>query len=297
MQDDLLLDRTLESSIPFDIRMEAGVSTDAFQLRIHSSNCPHDGEGVFRSPLSLVEATLGAAQPIRSAFSRGSKAPFFPVGQILFVPPGEAVRCQFTRGVRRTVSCLFDVNSLSLFDQAEWDWGRIDARKAFDIRNPYIQMALSRLRQEATSPGFASDVHIECALLFLTAELRRHFELGESPAESDRRKLDRHQIALIREQVEDGEGGLPGVQALALTLGMSGQSLSIKFRETTGQTLREYMSEAKLIRARRLLMDGRTMMKQVAHLSGFGSPATFAVAFRKETGMTPSEFRARSRAH
>lgn len=298
MHQAISLDRGFTTDAAFELRPEPEMMTNAYQLRVHTARWRRSGEGVFQSPVALIEATLAPTQAVHATYlGRKQQAPF-EVGRIMFVPPGEAVHCLFSGGVRRTVSCLFDIEALGIVRTRAWDWGEIDPAKAFDVRNPYVQVAVQRLAQEASSPSLAGDIQVEAALMFLASELQRHFKDTADLDEAVRHKLDARQLGLIRAYVEDQVGAFPTLQDIADLVGMSAQTLSLKYRNATGQTLRTYMSEAKLTRAKRLLTQhDEVLMKQVAHLSGFGCPATFAVAFRKETNLTPSEYRRRMRPH
>jgi AraC family transcriptional regulator len=214
------------------------------------------------------------------------------VGQIIFVPPGARVRCFFTPGTRKTVSCLFDIDRMGIFDPDRWDWCNVDPETAFNIKNPFIQIALQRLAQEAASSDHGDKVLIECALIYLAAEIKRQFDPQYSTKELEQGKLTPQQMRKISEILEDGEGALPSLMELAAQLNLTGESMSTRFHNSTGKTFRTYMSEARLSRAKRLLLnDKSSMMKQIAHRSGFGSTTAFAVAFKKATGITPKQFR------
>jgi AraC family transcriptional regulator len=291
MIDHLSLEESLHSSIPFEIKSRPALMDDAYELRVHTSKCPREGDGVFYSPMSFIEATFGPTQPIWGSYLSAASETAVAVGNVMFIPPGEAVRCHFTRGARRTVSCLFDFDALGLPESVDWTWNTVDPRKAFDIKNPYIHMALHRLAEEAASPQADSPVHIKSALTFLAVELRRHLDANLDEQVDHSRQLSRAQIAMISERLEGEAGPLPTLTELANALNMSAQNLSLRFHHQTGITLRAYMSETKIKRAKRLLMDGSLLLKQVGSLAGFRSPATFAQAFRKETGTTPSQFR------
>jgi AraC family transcriptional regulator len=289
---DTPLDASLTTNIPFDIRGGSDIIANGYHLRIHSSDCPCEGEGFFYSPFGFIESVIGPSQRIRGEYVGRADAKLVSVGSMIFVPPGERLRCLFTPGTRRTVSCLFDINGLGIFDHDHWNWNAVDPEAAFNIRNPFIQVAMQRLAQEAASPEHGDKIHIEYALLFLAAEIKRHFDPHYSSREFDAGKLSAQQLRILSEILEDEDGALPSLLELAARLYLSGAALSARYRNTTGKTLRTYMAEARLHRAKRLLLEkDLLLMKQIAHRSGFGSTAAFSVAFRKATGMTPKEFR------
>ncbi len=285
------LDLSLTSDIAFKIKAGPSLITDGYELRVHSSSCPREGEGIFRPHMHFIETTLSPAQPVWSSYARQESEPGFRVGKTMFVPIGETVRCHFTAGVRRTVSCLFDLAALGRPDATAWSWDMMDPAKAFDIRSPFVQMALQRLGEEAMAPNFESSFQIESTLLFLAGELRRYFRPDAGRISPDQGGLLPKHLALVRERVEDTTGKMPSLGDLANLTGLGPQSLSARFQKSTGKTLRSYLAATKLERAKRLVLGEELLLKQIAYLSGFGSAATFCLAFRRSTGMTPGEFR------
>ena len=67
--------------------------------------------------------------------------------------------------------------------------------------------------------------------------------------------------------------------------------LSRLFRQTTGQTLSEYIANARLAKARELLQDPGIRILDVSAAVGLESARYFARFFRKMTGLSPMEYR------
>ena len=63
------------------------------------------------------------------------------------------------------------------------------------------------------------------------------------------------------------------------------------FRKETGYTPHQYIINTRLANAKFLLRTTEHSVKEVAILTGWGSESTFCSAFRKQAGMTPSEYR------
>ncbi|MFM6828717.1 MAG: helix-turn-helix domain-containing protein [Novosphingobium sp.] len=296
LRDDAL-DAAISSDIHFQVRSEPSLRANAYQLRVHTSVCPREGHGIYQSPWHLLEATLEPCQPIWNRFLNRTGGEEIRVGSVMFVPRDEPVQCHFTRGARRTISCLFDLNALGFERAAEWNWNDIDPALAFDIRDPFVQVAVQRLRQEVLAPSFVSELQVESALIFLGAQIQRLVEKRGHVEGSDAKALDRMELRRVLERIKDEDGPAPSVGELARMTGLSAPVFSARFRKTTGQTVRSYVAHAKLEKAKALLLDEAEMVKQIAYRCGFTSAAAFAMSFRQETGMTPTEFRTLSRIH
>ena len=73
---------------------------------------------------------------------------------------------------------------------------------------------------------------------------------------------------------------------------MSKSRFSAVFSQYTGQTFTEYLIFLRLNRAKELLRTTNCKNSQIAHETGYNDSHYFSYIFKKNTGMTPSEYRA-----
>ena len=85
-----------------------------------------------------------------------------------------------------------------------------------------------------------------------------------------------------------------GIDDVASAVGLSRSSLTRRFREEIGKSITEYITEAKIRDAKRLLRYSDKSFGEIAATLAFSSQAYFQTVFKKETGFTPGEYR---RAH
>ncbi len=81
-------------------------------------------------------------------------------------------------------------------------------------------------------------------------------------------------------------------QVVAAT-GLGRRTLEIRFRKRVGRTLHEEIARLRMDHARELLRRLDLTVSQVSRRSGFTHPEYFSNAFRKATGLSPSQYRAR----
>jgi AraC-like DNA-binding protein/ligand-binding sensor protein len=80
------------------------------------------------------------------------------------------------------------------------------------------------------------------------------------------------------------------IQDLAAALQLSAGHLSRVVRRNTGMTLEELLIRSRVELAKRMLLDPRLNVAQVAERCGFCNPAYFASVFKKYVRRTPREF-------
>lgn len=81
------------------------------------------------------------------------------------------------------------------------------------------------------------------------------------------------------------------LDAVASNVGLSPAGLRARFKAETGYTLHEYLVHRRVEEAERHLAGTDEDITDIAHNLGFSSSQYFATVFRRETGMTPGEYR------
>jgi AraC-like DNA-binding protein len=67
--------------------------------------------------------------------------------------------------------------------------------------------------------------------------------------------------------------------------------LAREFHLSVGLRIKDYFAERRLEHARELLRTSGRTTAEIAALAGFGTPRTFYRAFRRSTGVSPTEYR------
>jgi AraC-like DNA-binding protein len=84
-----------------------------------------------------------------------------------------------------------------------------------------------------------------------------------------------------------------GIDVL-LHAGINASYLSRLFHQARGETLIAYVTAVKMDHAYRLLRDPDMRMQRISQSLGFQNPAYFSFFFKKNAGLTPSEYRSRN---
>ena len=102
-------------------------------------------------------------------------------------------------------------------------------------------------------------------------------------------------LARIKELIESRLNGDLSLEILARESGYSRAHFARSFHATTGMTVHRYVLERRVRRAQHLLgiREGSNSLAAVAAICGFASQSHMSLAFRREFGVTPAEFRRR----
>jgi two-component system, response regulator YesN len=98
-------------------------------------------------------------------------------------------------------------------------------------------------------------------------------------------------ITFIKNYAEGNLEGDLSVAKFAEMLHFNPSYLSRMYKQTTGQSISELISEIKLDNAQRMLRQGNMKINEIALALGFETPSYFTRFFKKKTNVTPQEFR------
>jgi AraC-like DNA-binding protein len=111
-----------------------------------------------------------------------------------------------------------------------------------------------------------------------------------SAREQDNRRLLRARDAIDRDYAQPLD-----VPTLACIAHVSPSHFSRSFKATFGETPHRYLQRRRIERAMALLRDTATPVTDAALLIGFSSLGTFSRTFHDIVGVSPSEYRRRTR--
>lgn len=215
------------------------------------------------------------------------------LGRVLVLMPGSRFLLTAPEGGLRALHCAIDRTWFVevLGERLAWQEGT-----AMELMGSVssVPLLLNRIWHELRDEQFASDIAIEAYATTLCVELARRLRSGD-PRLPDMHKggLAPWRLNAIEARV-NGPGAAPHLQELARLCGMTERQLGRAFKAETGQTLGRYVAAATADRARHLLVASRKPVAEIARELGFSSGASFATAFKRVTGLLPSEVRKRA---
>lgn len=130
---------------------------------------------------------------------------------------------------------------------------------------------------------------LPCGVIALPVELLRGGGTARAvapPSTSDRPTLDLLEAVLPSMLA----GGMSSIEAAAEAVGMAGRSLQRRLAEH-GTSFRRILERVRLEEGGRLLRESEIPVKEIAHRLGYDEPTSFARAFRRAHGLSPSQVR------
>lgn len=214
----------------------------------------------YRAP----ETEMGV-QGLKDALRRGEQEAFFALLQRYFAALKGAAQAQQARVQLRQLPLM----GLSMLLEME-EGGEHLTGRAVEL--------IESLSQSETLDGARERVEGFYRELFgFLAERRSSYK--------------RQLVEQIRAQVERDCAHNPTIQEIADRVNYSAAYIACLFKQEMGQTIGEYATQCRIRLAGRLLADSNLKTYQVAERVGYQDVKYFSRLFRKQTGLTPSEYR------
>src|SRR5690606_23697529 len=102
---------------------------------------------------------------------------------------------------------------------------------------------------------------------------------------------DDPQLAAVFDAVEAGFRGPLGLAEVAAAVGLTPGHLTTVVRRKTGRTVQQWITERRMVEARRLLAETELTVEAVGARVGYRDPGYFARRFRRAHGVSPQEWR------
>ncbi|MDM1293351.1 helix-turn-helix transcriptional regulator [Sphingobacterium sp. N143] len=124
-------------------------------------------------------------------------------------------------------------------------------------------------------------------LLFEWIELEKNqCDIGHHQAEADTGIFHEVQDFIIKNTRE-----FYTIEQLAIKFGVNEYKLKKGFKEISGMGLFQFATKVHIQKAISLLKTTDLSIKEIAFQTGYSAPSSFSVAFKKECGIAPSQFR------
>jgi AraC family transcriptional regulator len=252
------------------------------------------GESLWRGEQHRLLLVDGEPGPTTVRIDGGRTREFVgSPGALAFYPAGATVRVALAHGHVEQAQVLLDP---AFFRTAaeEAGSGRAGLEPRIPFQDPLIAGLVRALAREAGGGGPCERLLVDGLSLALAAQLARRLAgpAPPPPVERCETTLSRERLRRVLDHVEAHLGADLTLAELADVACLSPFHFSRCFKQATGVGPRRYVLRRRVERAKELLRRTDQPLVLVAQALGFADQSHFASTFRRETGVTPSRFRA-----
>ena len=97
-------------------------------------------------------------------------------------------------------------------------------------------------------------------------------------------------VETARRIIDSGFAGDVSLESVSNAVNLSPRHFSKVFKDVTGTTFIDYLTALRITRAKELMTTTDKSVKEICYEVGYGDPNYFSRLFRKQTGMSPTEF-------
>ncbi|MGY3138360.1 AraC family transcriptional regulator [Bradyrhizobium sp. USDA 4501] len=164
---------------------------------------------------------------------------------------------------------------------------------SFGKSDPGLSYLLRAAEQALLDPMPAARLKMDHLARALTADtLSKYAEMTpERITPRSPERLSMAQLHSVTDYIHEHLDVNIALNDLAAVAGLSRTSFIRRFKASLHQTPDRYLWRARIRRAQELLAGSQLPITHIAMASGFSSQAHLSIAFKRETGVTPSAFR------
>lgn len=217
------------------------------------------------------------------------------IGVIDFDPAGEPTAARWTEPHR--LLCLMPTEAILQRALAAVDGpAGVELLRANHVHDPQIERIGHALMAECENGFVSGRLFGESMALALVARLVCRFSARAVRIDAlSERGLPLWRVRQVTEYIEENLGSDLRMADLAEVVRLSEFHFCRMFKLSTGVTPYRYIVARRIQRGRELLTKTAMPLHEVSAKLGFGDQSHFTTVFRKSTGMTPKQFRDRSR--
>ena len=107
----------------------------------------------------------------------------------------------------------------------------------------------------------------------------------------NKESMENHLVVAVKDLITRKMDENLRISDICSELGYSKSYISKLFKEQTGDTIASFGAKVRINRAKELIREGVMNFSEISDMLDFDNPQYFSRVFKRETGMTPSEFK------
>lgn len=157
----------------------------------------------------------------------------------------------------------------------------------------WCKLLLSSISREINSDLPGSRDLVKCYLLQVLLTIMQQLNQAGKPMTAQ--QWQESVVYDVVQYIREKQGQSVDLGELAAYTNISINYLNHIFKTVTGKTVMSFFNENRIARAKELLVEGDLRVKELAERLGYYDQYHFCKAFKKATGMSPTQYRAENR--
>jgi AraC family transcriptional regulator len=220
---------------------------------------------------------------------RSAQSARFSPGELSFTPAGVSIRTIFP--AVRLVHTLQSPETYDAISSELVRGGTIHFEPRYPINDPLVSQIVSTITHETERDHIFADA-LNTAL---AVRMIRHFIDPSKIAPPPSNGLSRKRLQRVRDYIEAHLGDRVTLTDLAGVACLSPYHFSRSFKQAVGVGPQRFIIQRRLERAKTMMRRTNRPLAWVAQEAGFADQSHLTSVFRRETGMTPGQFRKATR--
>jgi AraC family transcriptional regulator len=247
------------------------------------------GAVTWRSDHHRVAVALTAHRGIAHVDGGSARSARFSPGELSFTPAGVSIRTIFP--AVRVMHTLQRPETYDTISSELVRGGTIHFETRYPIHDPLVSQIVSTITHE-TGGRFLDHILVDALNTALAVRMVRHFIDPIKIAPTPSNGLSRERLQRVRDYIEAHLADPLTLTDLARVACLSPYHFSRSFKLALGIGPHRYVMQRRLERAKTLMRRTNQPLAWVAQEVGFADQSHLTSVFRRETGITPGQFRA-----
>ena len=264
--------------------------TDMIRLRMLI-----DEPGVTEYPgTAYTSVSVHVGAPTRVGCRRLGESHVGPAihGDIDVIPAGAASRWELQeRDTAFTLSVAPKI-LLAAAEDVDLDPARLEIVNRFQMRDPQLEHIAWAAMAEMEHGFPCGRLYLESLATALAAQLVSYHSTSHSRRAQLNGGFSDRKLKAVLAFIEENLASQLSLNQIAGAAGMSVSHCTVRFRESIGSPIHQYVIRRRLERAVTLIREGKMSISQIALESGFSHQSHLAMHMRRHLGVSPKALQA-----
>ncbi|MEW6494490.1 MAG: AraC family transcriptional regulator [Cyanobacteriota bacterium] len=216
---------------------------------------------------------------------------YYNYGEIVVFPANQQFIMTRCHGETEFINLFLEKSTFARVAYEAIDADRVEIIPQIKIKDPLIQQIGLELLNELRLGGVDSRLYADSMATALSAHLLQRYCVKRAVIPEYTSGLPQHKLREVIDYINDHLDQNLILSEIAAIVKMSPHYFASLFKQSTGLAPHQYITKARIDRAKKLLARQELTITEILQELGFKNQSHFTRVFRKHTGSTPKAYR------